>query len=60
MKYKEKGLYLVICDTPQGTAIRKNRVYTYRGALQAIESKPTNRHGDKWVMYKISEIEVSE
>lgn len=56
MNGKELGLYLVICSTEKGTAIRKNRVYTYRGALQAIQSKPTNRHGDKWVMYKVLEI----
>ena len=56
MDDKEKGMYLIICVTPQGIAIRKKRVYTYQGALQAIMSKPTNRHGDKWVMYEITEL----
>ena len=56
MDDKEKGMYLIICVTTQGIAIRKKRVYTYQGALQAIMSRPTNRHGDKWVMYEITEL----
>lgn len=51
-----KGLYLIICNTPKGIAIRKNKVYDYGGAMQAIKKCPTNRDGVKWVMYEITEL----
>lgn len=54
-------LFMVMCPTEKGTAIKKSKVYTsLHSAKMAVAANPTNNRSEKWRIYEIKEVEEVE